>query len=378
MMPKNVLFIVSRMPVGGAETFLISILNKINKNIIRPVLFSLGSEHDPMFLKVPEGVPKHVHARKWRFDFSPCSFIQKIITEEKIRTAVCTDYFTFFYLRRAVKKGKLDTRIVVLLHVTKPRHLKEFLQGLIFARMLNGNEEIITTCENQKKYLSRLFFISNRQLSKMIYNGIDTDYWTPLPDLAVRLAWRKKFGIPDDAVVIINVAGFRKEKRHDIMIKALDFLYQISNQSNTFLVFVGGGDKQLEAEAKGMASKLDIKNRIIFAGVQEDLRSMYWMADIFTLGSTSETFSIAALEAMSMGLPCVLTDVGGANEMIDENINGFLVSPGSPHALASGWKKCADNISLFDRDQIRNNVVKRFKLDDCIQQYENFLLTSVE
>lgn len=142
-----------------------------------------------------------------------------------------------------------------------------------------------------------------------------------------------------------------------------------------FLFLVGGGNEKYESEMKNLAQKLDISEKVIFAGLQSDVRSFYWLSDLFTLASTRiETFSIAALEAMSTGLPCVLTDIGGANEMIQPGINGFLVKPGSIDELVLGWEKCIEGLRSFENNKIRENVIAQFDLKYFVDRYEHFLL----
>jgi glycosyltransferase involved in cell wall biosynthesis len=117
-----------------------------------------------------------------------------------------------------------------------------------------------------------------------------------------------------------------------------------------------------------------ISSQVRFCGLQSDVRPFYQAADIFTLSSQFiETFSVAALEAMSMGLPCVLTDVGGAYEMILEGMNGYLVPPRNPPDLANAWLKILKNKDSFDHEKIRAWVIEHFTLKDCVQKYENML-----
>jgi glycosyltransferase involved in cell wall biosynthesis len=100
------------------------------------------------------------------------------------------------------------------------------------------------------------------------------------------------------------------------------------------------------------------------------------MADLFTLSSIAvETFSLAALEAMSTGLPCVLTDIGGAAEMIMDGQNGYLVPPGRPDLLADAWSRALRGGVAWPSQRIRENVVGRFGLDGCVQAYEDALVT---
>jgi glycosyltransferase involved in cell wall biosynthesis len=370
--PARVLFLFPRMPVGGAETFITSLLHRMDKKVIQPIVFSMGCESDPMFLKIPNEVPRYIHARKWRYDLSPCTSIENIIVDDQIQTVVCTDYFTYFYFRYALRRRKFNVRVVILLQVTKPRSMKEYLHGFIFARMLRASDEIQTICKNQKQYLARLFKIPDDRFAKTIYNGVDTVFWSLPVDSELRNNQRAKYGIPEHATVILNVAGFRPEKRHDLLLQAFAKIQQTNSRGNYYLLLVGGGNATLRAKIETLAKKLDIADRVVFAGIQENVRPMYWASDIFTLASTSETFSIAALEAMASGLPCVLTKIGGADEMIDENINGLLVEAGSSDALADGWARCAAMLDSFDRAEIRKKVVERFTLNECVQNYERY------
>ncbi len=74
-----------------------------------------------------------------------------------------------------------------------------------------------------------------------------------------------------------------------------------------------------------------------------------------------------------MGLPCVLTEVGGAREMIVEGMNGYLVSPRRPRELANAWWKALDNKRQFDREKIRAWAMGNFDLGQCVRKYQMLL-----
>jgi glycosyltransferase involved in cell wall biosynthesis len=96
------------------------------------------------------------------------------------------------------------------------------------------------------------------------------------------------------------------------------------------------------------------------------------ISSIFTLTSHSiETFSLAALEAMSFSLPCSLTDIGGANEMISEGINGFLTQPHNSFSIAESWNHLLNG--QFDKQQIRGLVLQQFTSNKMLDQYINLL-----
>ena len=97
------------------------------------------------------------------------------------------------------------------------------------------------------------------------------------------------------------------------------------------------------------------------------------MSDLFTLSSNNETFSIAALEAMATGLPCVLTDVGGTREMVIEGTNGYLVPPENPRLLADTWLQVLKRKADFSPESVRATVASRFSLERCVRSYEQLL-----
>ncbi len=372
MRPKRILFLAHALTVGGAETFLVNLLNSLSRELISPLLFSLGSEEDPLRGRLRDDVVARFHPRRWRYDLSPSESIRDLIEHEGVDTVFSLMFFPFVFLRRALHGAHDAVRIIISLHGTRPRSVKEFFRMLLYARMLSGSEEIVTTSENQKRYLSRLYRIPLRQFST-IYNGVDGRYFSLRPSDFDRTAFRERLGIPGDAIVIVNVAGFREEKRHGIMVQSLARTGN-DGMPPLYLMFVGGGSESIQERTRQLAHELRVADRVVFAGVQRDVRPYYWISDIFTLASTSETFSLAALEAMSAGLPVVLTDVGGANEMVEVGRNGYLVQPGSPDALASGWTTCVRHLSGLDKSEVRKSVETRFSWAECVQQYETLLL----
>ena len=114
---------------------------------------------------------------------------------------------------------------------------------------------------------------------------------------------------------------------------------------------------------------------IKFAGLQSDVRPFYWASNLFTLCSTSvETFSIAALEAMACGLPVVLTNIGGASEMISEGLNGFLCEP-EVADIAQKWSKALQ--FNFSAETIHDYVSNNFSAEKMIGEYRKTLQLAV-
>jgi glycosyltransferase involved in cell wall biosynthesis len=136
-------------------------------------------------------------------------------------------------------------------------------------------------------------------------------------------------------------------------------------------MIVGSGNQRLSDRLKELVSILQLDGYVHFVGNHTDVRIFYYIADIFTLTSESETFSIAALEAMAFGLPCALTDVGGAREMIVEDWNGTLADPLHPDSIAKAWMNALKNNQ--NGHSIREHVEQRFSLNTMLKQYVHLL-----
>jgi glycosyltransferase involved in cell wall biosynthesis len=205
----------------------------------------------------------------------------------------------------------------------------------------------------------------------IVYNGVDTDKFdrnkfSEYDESEIK----KEFGIKENEKIILMVARIEKEKNHKIAISAMSKLVQIMNDK-VHLVFVGSGDKMYINDLKSYTQTLKIEKNIHFTGNSNDVGRYYMVADIFTLTSNSETFSIAALEAMSFGIPCALTNVGGASEMIDKNINGSIMNSNDSESIAKTWENVLTK--EYIRQEIRNNIKTNFSIDKMLTKYNEIL-----
>ncbi len=130
--------------------------------------------------------------------------------------------------------------------------------------------------------------------------------------------------------VIGTVGRLSEEKGTKYLIRAMGLLRERIPELR--LVVVGAGPQKAELEALVVA--LDLKSRVEFVGWQHDIQSYLDSWDLFILPSLQEGFGVAAVEAMSSGLPVIASRVGGLEEVIIDGKTGWLVEPGNPEALA--------------------------------------------
>jgi len=364
---KRILFLIDHLNFGGAQTHLIDLVNNLGKEF-RPEILLL-SEKTELVSRIHPSIEIHKETRRWRFDFSLTNRIASYIVKGNYDSYMAASSFAFFFLSSARKKLGLNFPIHLILHSSQILSFTDFLRRFLFIRYKKPQDKFISTCRFQVEYFSKTFRIPSNQF-QTIYNGIDTNRFTLAPSSFNPAAFKTSLGIPAAAKVVLQVATLRKEKAHQYSIEALGILNKAENEK-AYLLIVGGGNELLQEQLRQVSEKAGVSPYVKFCGMQEDLRPYYWISDLFTLSSIAiETFSISALIAMASGIPCVLTDVGGAREMVTDTMNGFVVPPKDPKALAEGWRKVLGGAVSLRPEQIRKIVEEKFSLDSMVRSYE--------
>jgi glycosyltransferase involved in cell wall biosynthesis len=261
----------------------------------------------------------------------------------------------------------VKTKIFISYHSTEHHSRKEDLLHKIYIRLLRRKEMVVMVSQNQADYTIEKYELNRNQVIT-IHNGVNTNFWK-LPDAIFdKNTVRNQFSIPSAAKVIVLVAAFRPEKNHLGAVKALIKLHTHYNLK-ACLLFVGHG--MLMDDVKAAVAESNMEEYVKFAGLQSDLRPFYWSSDLFTLTSTNvETFSVAALEGMACGLPAVLTDIGGASEMIDPDINGLLTAT-SDEAIAAAWNKALSG--EYSKEKIHKYIDENFNAEKMISRYAKMM-----
>ena len=162
----------------------------------------------------------------------------------------------------------------------------------------------------------------------VIRSGIELDRFGH-PQV-LRADTRAAWGIPQEAVVVGSVTRLSPQKA------PLDFVQaaaQVAQQyPQTYFMMVGDGPLRSEVEA--LAAKLGIADRLVLTGLRRDVPELMAAFDIFALSSLWEGLPRVLPQAMATSLPIVATACDGSAEAITEGVNGFLVPPGEPKALA--------------------------------------------
>lgn len=156
-----------------------------------------------------------------------------------------------------------------------------------------------------------------------LYHGIDrssVEAWAALNGV------REELHIAPDAPVVGTVANFKSHKRLDQLLRAAALVRRYV--PGVRFVLVGQGP--LEPELRRLARRLRLDDTVVFTGFREDAQRVCSTFDVFALSSEQEGLSIALIEALALGKPAVVTDVGGLTEVIENERQGYIVPVGQP------------------------------------------------
>jgi glycosyltransferase involved in cell wall biosynthesis len=160
-----------------------------------------------------------------------------------------------------------------------------------------------------------------------LYHGIDREAvagWTSVDGV------RAELGIGPRVPVIGTVANFKTHKRLDRMLTAADLVRRRVPEARFVLV----GQGPLEGEIRRLAHARGLDDTVVFTGFRSDAQRIAASFDVFTMSSEFEGLSIAVIEALALGKPSVVTDVGGLPEVVTDGREGFVVPASDPAALA--------------------------------------------
>jgi glycosyltransferase involved in cell wall biosynthesis len=192
---------------------------------------------------------------------------------------------------------------------------------------------------------------------EVIVHGVDVDAVRRHRDH--RDDVRRELGIETDEIVIGIVANHRAEKAYDVWLAAAGLLIEELDRSQPDdssatpakprVRFVSVGQGPLEAEMRDHVRARGLGDRVVLLGYRDDAVRVMSAFDVFTLTSRHEGLPVSLMDALVLGLPTVATNVGGIPEAITDGVEGTLVDPDDPAALAAAYRAIATDDELRGR-----------------------------
>jgi len=365
---RGVLLLTSRLGMGGAERHTISLANLLSREF-RVAMAYLKCEEDLIGHVRRDAMAelKCLHARK-RIDLDAAREVLGMCQRHGLTTIVCANAFALMYAQIARWMSPTPIEVIQIFHTTKLRSLKEVLELLFYRPFFWAANHVVFVCDAQRRHWRRRALWGRS--THTIYNGVDPSHFDPRPFEADAARLRAAAGFaPGDRVVGI-CAVLRPEKRHADLLAALARCRAGGKPWKAMII----GDGPLRSALDEQARQLGVADDVFVTGYQSDVRPWLAACDALTLPSSSESFSIAALEAMSMGKPMLMSDVGGAREQVEHGVNGLVFAPGDVAAFANCLDTCWDpHRARAMGVAARARVERDFSISSMVEHYEALL-----
>ena len=231
--------------------------------------------------------------------------------------------------------------------------------GPVIRHSLNRSSAVTAVSSSLKRETQEVFRIIKE--IQVIPNFINVHEYKFVANKCQRLQFA-----PNNEKIILHVSNFRKVKRVDDVLRIFD---RIRKQIPSKLILVGDGPER--ANIEHLCRELQTCTEIVSLGKINDPKEILSIGDLFILPSETESFGLAALEAMAMGVPVISTNTGGIPEVNLQGKTGFLSAVGDVDNMAANALRVLNNEELLSqmRKNAREQAVK-FDIDSVLPQYE--------
>jgi glycosyltransferase involved in cell wall biosynthesis len=334
--------------LGGAETLLMELSAAVRQQGHDVLLYHFGSTHLKQF------------ARQHRFS-------ERTLSSHKQYKSFCTLPSFTRLLRQQLKADRIDVLHSHLLGPIVSGALATVGSGVKHIGTLHdsytieerplrihllqlaavGGTKLVCVSETLERFYRDRGRFPRTRLS-VVRNGVSQ---LESLDEQARAAVRQTFSFSPETVVIVCVGRLEALKRHQLLIELLPELRRRTTADCRLLV-VGEGPERAVLEIQIADS--GVSSFVTLTGNRHDVPALLCASDIFVLPSSTEGLSRSVLEAMSIGLPIVATDVGSNRDLLGTNERGLLVSVNDGEGLLSALARLVDDAAL--RSSFRRNA----------------------
>ena len=273
-----------------------------------------------------------------------------------------------YMAKQMLKDEGIDIPMVTTLHgtdITLVGNHPNYKTAVTFS--INKSDYVTSVSQSLKDDTLKLFNIKNE--IQVIPNFIELDKNANDP----RIQCYRSVIANDNERIVTHISNFRKVKRIPDIIKIFS---KIQEQIPSKLLMVGDGPEKEKAER--LCYELGIENKVIFLGNSNEIDRILSYSDLFLLPSETESFGLAALEAMAWGVPVISSNSGGLPEVNFDGISGYLSDVGNIDEMAKNAIKILENDAIL-KDFKTNalEIAKQFDIKNILPIYENLYQTAI-
>ena len=309
----------------------------------------------PEFLNViaDDDIAVHHFETTGSYDRRAASLVRNYLRQERI-DILCTHEYRAHIIGMFARRGTRAKWVAFSRGWTK-ENFKIRLFHTIDKAMIRFADHIVAVSDSQRARLRRLMIPTNT--ISVVPNAIDLVRFKSIEPTDLR----KRFGFPDDTIIVVAAGRFSSEKGQHFLIDAAKEITGSLDQAR-FVLFGEGPDLE---SIRQRIKQWDLSDRILCPGFDRNLIGALKGADILVNPSQSEGLPNIVLEAMAVGVPVVATEVGGVPELVEHDRSGLLVPYPDVPQLVSTISNLIVDEKLRRRlaDQATETVADRFSFD---------------
>jgi glycosyltransferase involved in cell wall biosynthesis len=350
------------MHIGGTEQVIKNLVEATDRSLFNTSILCIESPIGP-FGKIlsEQGYQIDSLSRKEGFDVRLIFQIREYIIRNSIDIVHCHQYTPWVYgVLASILTG---AKVIFTEHGRFYPDRSSWKRRYINPLLVQLTDHITAISKATKQALVDFEFIPDSKI-EVVYNGI-AELDTKLSETQ---QLRKNLSISDDHLILGTISRLDPIKNHQLLISS--FAKVLKNHPKLTLLVVGDGE--LRQELESLVSNLDISKNVIFTGFQPNPVAYLQLMDIFLLPSLSEGTAMTLLEAMSLSKACIVTDVGGNPEIIEDKVNGLVVPSSDEDGLAAACDTLIKDSSLRQKlgDAGRARFEKKFIIDCMLNSYQ--------
>ena len=361
--PLKVMFVITCMPVGGAETLLVNLVRRLDRSRFSPELCCL-KYLGPLGEVLANEIPTFTGILPHKFDVAVLPRLTQLLRERQVDAVITvgTGGDKMFWGRLAAWRAGVPV-IASALHSTGLPDRVEWLNR----RLAPITDAFIAVAQPHARYLAEHEGCPANKV-RVIPNGVDVERFRPFsPDAALRA----DLDVPSTAPVAAIVAALRPEKNHELFLRSAALIRELRPDAH-FLI-VGDGERRPALEA--LTSELGLCGNVHFLGTRSDVPQLLSLVNVVMLTSHMEANPVSILEALACGKPVVATQVGSIPESVHDGENGYLVAPGDASGLAARVVELFNDRSRARRfgQAGRQTVAEHWSLERMVSGYEELI-----
>lgn len=357
---KNILYLVNSFDTGGAEKAMVRLCSNLDRDIYNIICVVLNKGDSTLIkdLKDNNIKYKHFNISKRNSVFGNLNEISKLYRFLKSKSGsilVCSLFHSTFL-------GRTLGRLAGIKKIINWEHNEDF--GGLFRKLLISitmplsNVILMDSKAVHKRFVSSFPFTKKSKIMTIPIGGID------LKDYCHKKTNQKK-------IIISSVGKLHYQKGYDLLITiAHDIIKKFPN-----VIFQIAGDGPEKKKLMTMIKHFGISKNFILLGFTTNVPSVLYTSDIYVQPSRWEGLCITVVEAAASSLPIVAFDVGGINETVKHNTNGFLVDSVIDLRVALERLIVDKRLRIDFGSKSRSMAEKKFDIDTMIDKFEKVIVS---